>query len=191
MRLDPRKNVNEEINNLPPIFLPPTTPRPLRPTPMRPLPKIPLRPDLGDEDPDTREPFDPFLIPLDVPFDPDDYTPSPELRRAREKQRNRKPKPYLPPDFPPEADENGDGRLSKEELANYLIVLARDVGLPDDIIEILIKYLNGTAGLLELGRLYFYRELIKELLRRIRGEIDPRFFPFDIPDPDDLPFPFN
>ena len=59
MRLDPRKQLDEEINNLPPIFQPPLTPRPLRPIPMRPLPKIPLRPDLGDKDPDMPPQFPP------------------------------------------------------------------------------------------------------------------------------------
>ena len=118
---------------------------------------------------------------------------SPELRREREKQnrdfRNRQPE--LPPDFPPEADKNGDGRLSREELADYIILLAQNIGLPDSIIEILIKYLQGTAGGLEMLRLLGYIEEIKELLRRIRRDIDPSFFPFDIPDPEDLPFPFN
>ena len=201
MRLNPRKNVNEEFTDLP-LDLPPGLPYPGYPYSPKPY-------STPDDTPRPYPPGHPFN-PFPFPFDPDDFDPydipldldprlipylptSPELRREREKQnrdfRNRQPE--LPPDFPPEADKNGDGRLSREELADYIILLARNAGLPDSIIEILIKYLEGRANALEMFRLTFYIEQIKELLRRIRGEIDPSFFPFDIPDPEDLPFPFN
>ena len=208
MRLDPRKDVNEEFTDLPPD-LPPEPLYPMYPG-YQPYPGYPfLPPPVSTPDDAPRpfpvgHPYNPFPFPydpdnfdpIDIPLDLDPrlipYLPtSPELRRARERERNRKPEPVLPPDFPPEADKNGDGRLSKEELADYIILLARDVGLPDSIIAILIKYLEGRANPLEMFRLSFYIEQIKELLRRIRGEIDPSFFPFDIPEPEDLPFPFN
>ena len=140
-------------------------------------------------DPDN---FDPYDIPLDLDPRLIPYLPtSPELRQE-EKSKTETSETDNPNFhwFPTRGRQEWWWKLSREELADYIILLAQNIGLPDSIIEILIKYLQGTAGGLEMLRLLGYIEEIKELLRRIR-DIDPSFFPFDIPDPEDLPFPFN
>ena len=187
MRLNPRKNVNEEFVDLP-SDIPNHPGYPYLPKPYSTPFDAPLSsPSNPHHNPDYPN-VDPDIYPFG--YHPDDFPESPELRRAREKAKRNYRKP-TPPRYPPKADKDGDGRLSREEIIGYIILMAGDLGLPDDIIQILMKYLQGTAGALETLRLLGYIEQIKELLRNIRRDFDPSFFPFEIPDPDDLPYPFN
>jgi len=136
---------------------------------------------------ESRVPLSPIAIaPFVGPIDPI----SPELRAAREKakreydERLRDEQGEL--GYPPDADIDGDGRLTVPEFFIYVVSMARELGLPDSIIKILLKYIDGEPSTLEYARLFFYRNKLKRLLKRINKRFDSRHIPFDLPS--ELPF---
>jgi hypothetical protein len=115
---------------------------------------------------------------------------SPELKAAREKAKREYDKRLRDKQgelgYPPDADSNGDGRLSVQEFLEYVAFMATELGLPDSIIKILLKYIDGEPSTLEYTRLLFYKNSIKRLLKRINKRFDSRHIPFDLPS--ELPF---
>tara|TARA_A100001201_G_scaffold92613_1_gene80641 strand:- start:75 stop:545 length:471 start_codon:yes stop_codon:yes gene_type:complete len=136
---------------------------------------------------ESKVPLSPIAIaPFVGPIDPI----SPELRAAREKakreydERLRDEQGEL--GYPPDADIDGDGRLTAQEFFIYVVSMARELGLPDSIIKILLKYIDGEPSTLEYTRLFFHRNKLKRLLKRINKRFDSRHIPFDLPS--ELPF---
>ena len=136
---------------------------------------------------ESRIPLTPIAIaPFVGPIDP----VSPELKAAREKAKREYDKRLRDKQgelgYPPDADSNGDGRLSTQEFLEYVAFMATELGLPDSIIKILLKYVDGEPSTLEYARLFFYRGKIEKLLKRINKRFDSRYIPFDLPS--ELPF---
>lgn len=138
---------------------------------------------------ESRIPLGPIAIaPFVGPFDP----VSPELRAAREKAKREYDKRLRDKQgegelgYPPDADSNGDGRLSIQEFLEYVVSMAKELDLPDNIIKILLKYIDGEPNALEYLQLLLYKESLAKLLKRIKKRFDSRHIPFDLPD--ELPF---
>lgn len=136
---------------------------------------------------ESKIPLGPFAIaPFVGPFDP----VSPELRAAREKAKREYDKRLRDKQgelgYPPDADIDGDGRLSIQEFLVYVASMAKELDLPDSIIKILLKYIDGEPNPLEYLQLLLYKESLEKLLKRIKKKFDDRHIPFDLPD--ELPF---
>ena len=118
----------------------------------------------------------PFLPkPYSTPYDAPKGSPSHPDFGDRE--------PDMPPQFPPDADANGDGVVSQEEFLAYARQILRAAGFSEKEIKILLKLIRDGRSP-TFGEKFRLRNIDQDLLRRLLKRIQREFpggTPFVLP----------
>ena len=92
--------------------------------------------------------------------------------------------PDMPPQFPPDADANGDGVVSPEEFLAYAKQILKAAGFTNKQIRILLRLIREGRGP-SLGEQWSLRHIDQELLKKLLKQIQRDFpggTPFVLPD---------
>tara|TARA_R100001086_G_scaffold249058_1_gene187583 strand:+ start:331 stop:771 length:441 start_codon:yes stop_codon:yes gene_type:complete len=92
-------------------------------------------------------------------------------------------KPDMPPQFPPDADANGDGIVSPDEFLAYARQILRAAGFSEKEIKILLRLIRDGRSP-TFGEKFRLRNIDQDLLRRLLKRIQREFpggTPFVLP----------